>query len=96
MQRDEVLAILAAHRDEIKAHGVKSLALFGSVARGEAGPESDVDLLVEFDRSISLFDLAGLQQHLEEILGERVDLGLRRALREELREYVLRDLVDVV
>lgn len=94
MQREETLAILAAHKDEIRSHGVKSLGLFGSVARNEARSDSDIDLLVEFDRPVDLFALAALQERLEEILGARVDLVLRRALREEFREYVLRDVID--
>ena len=50
MKRDEVLAILAAHREPLQRLGVKSLTLFGSVARDEARPDSDVDLLVEFNQ----------------------------------------------
>ncbi len=50
MKRDEVLAILAVHREQLQELGVKSLELFGSVARDEARPDSDVDFLVEFDR----------------------------------------------
>ena len=50
MRRDEVLSIIAAHRDELRRMGVLSLSIFGSVARDEAGPQSDVDLLVELDR----------------------------------------------
>ena len=60
MKRDDVLAALRANRQQLRCeHGVKSLALFGSVARNQPGPNSDVDLLVEFDRPISLFGLVG-------------------------------------
>jgi predicted nucleotidyltransferase len=51
MRRDEALAILTAHQEELKEYGVKSLAIFGSVARDEARPDSDVDLLVEFSQA---------------------------------------------
>ncbi len=62
MKRDEIIRILNEHRAELaKQYGVKSLALFGSVARDEATPASDVDLLVEFDRPVGLFGLFALQ-----------------------------------
>jgi predicted nucleotidyltransferase len=75
---------------------VRSLALFGSVGRGEASGSSDVDLLVEYDRPITLFDLAATMMRLEEILGvAKVDLVLRDSLLEELRGPILAEAVDV-
>ena len=78
MRRDEVLRILREHRNQLrKQFGVKSLWLFGSVARDEAGPNSDIDLLVEVDRRISLFDLVDAGLFLERLLGvPKVDLVL--------------------
>lgn len=73
---------------------VRSLSLFGSAARGEAGQASDIDLLVEFDRPIGLLHLARTARHLEELLGAPVDLVLRRAVLPELRDSILRDSVD--
>ncbi|MBI2918412.1 MAG: nucleotidyltransferase family protein [Chloroflexi bacterium] len=98
MTRDEVLAVLSAHRDEIQRLGVRSLALFGSVARNEAGPDSDVDLLVEFDnRPVGLFHYARVQRYLETLLGvPKVDLVLRRAVLEELREEIYGAAVNVL
>ncbi|HIK09748.1 MAG TPA: nucleotidyltransferase family protein [Oscillatoriaceae cyanobacterium M33_DOE_052] len=93
MKRDHVLAILAAHRDQLTALGVKSLNLFGSVARDEAGPDSDVDFLVEFDRPGGLFQLFRVQYYLEDILGCEVDLGTEAALRKHLREPVLKEVI---
>jgi hypothetical protein len=93
MKRDEVLAIIAAHREELQVLGVKSLTLFGSVARDEARPDSDVDLLVEFNRDVGLFEFIELRLYLEDILGCSVDLGTQDALREHLREPVLRDVI---
>ncbi len=93
MKRDHVLAILADHRDQLTALGVKSLNLFGSVARDEAGPDSDVDFLVEFSINASLFDLFRVQHYLEDILGCEVDLGTEAALRQHLREPVLKDVI---
>ena len=95
MRRDDVLAILAAHRDELReTYGVKSLALFGSVARDEAGPASDIDLLVEFDRSIGLFHLFDTQHFLEDLLGRAVDLTPRNSIRPELRDIILAEAIN--
>lgn len=93
MGRDEALRKLSAHRDELTCMGVGSLSLFGSVARDEAGPESDVDLLIELDRPMDLFDLGRIQIRLEEILGVRVDLVMADALRPRLRASILRDAI---
>ncbi|MGB3239213.1 MAG: nucleotidyltransferase family protein [Geitlerinemataceae cyanobacterium] len=93
MKRDEVLAIIAAHREQLQAMGVKSLDLFGSVARDEARPDSDVDFLVEFVRSGGFFQLLQVQYYLEDILNSAVDLATENALREHLREPGLKDII---
>ncbi len=93
MRRDAVLQILAAHRDEIAGFGVSSLSIFGSVARDEAGPESDVDLLVEFGVPVGLFEFVALKDFLEGLLGRRVDLATPDALRESMKAEVLREAV---
>ena len=93
MRRDEALAILAAHRQELHAMGVASLSLFGSVARDEAGPDSDVDLLVEVRRPFGLFALARLERYLESILGRPVDVGTPDSLHPMIRDQVLREAV---
>lgn len=95
MRRDEALAVLAAHREELYSLGVKSLALFGSVARDEAGSESDVDLLVELERPAGLFKLIEVNNRLEQWLGCRVDLGTPDSLRDGVRPHVLKDIVHV-
>jgi predicted nucleotidyltransferase len=91
MRRDEALEILKQRQAEIKAFGVKSLALFGSVARDEANPDSDVDLLVEFSVPVGLFQVVRLKEYLEEALGHSVDLVTPDALREQIRSQVLRE-----
>ncbi len=96
MKRDEVLAIVAAHREQLQTMGVKSLNLFGSVARDEAGPDSDVDFLVEFDRPVGLFEFIEVRLFLEDLLGPSVDMGTLDALREHLREPVLKDVIHVL
>ncbi len=67
--------------------------MFGSVARNRIRKHSDVDLLVEFDQPIGLFEFARLKLYLEKILGRRVDLVTREALRKELREQILREAI---
>ncbi len=93
MERDEALRILAEHHDEIAAFGVKSLAIFGSVARNEAGPDSDVDILVEFNRPIGMFGFLDFKEYLESILGQTVDLVMRDAVKPRLRDRILAEAV---
>jgi len=95
MTSNEVLQTLAAHRPALLEHGVKSLRLFGSVARGEATDQSDVDLLVEFSRPTGMFGLVRLQRYLEELLGREVDLGTTGSLKPRIRDRVLRECIDV-
>jgi predicted nucleotidyltransferase len=74
-RRDEVLDALRRHRDELQALGFAHVSLFGSTARGEARPDSDIDLLVELDRSKRLgLDYFSVLARVEEILGSGVDV----------------------
>jgi predicted nucleotidyltransferase len=91
MKREKVLKILHDHQAELEVRGIRNLALFGSVARDEAKPESDVDILVEFDRPVGLFGLVELQDYLENILGCKVDLGTPDSLKERIRQNVMED-----
>jgi predicted nucleotidyltransferase len=93
MRRDDVLRLILEHRDELQEMGVASLAVFGSVARDEAGPDSDVDLLVELSRPMGLFEFFGIQHRLEDILGAKVDLGMPDALKPRIRERVGREAI---
>ena len=93
MGRDEILDALRKHMPEIRGYGVCHLAVFGSVARGEQRPESDVDVLVEFERPTGLFGFVRLQRCLEEIVGRHVDLTTPGALRPEMREAILAEAV---
>jgi uncharacterized protein len=85
------------HRQELvaaaAAHGVRNLRVFGSVARGEDRPDSDVDLLADFPPSLSLFGLGRVEADLEAIVGARVDLIPADDLKPGVRERVRRDLV---
>ncbi len=73
------------------AHGARDVRVFGSVARQDDGPESDIDLLVRFDPGTSLLDHAGLAIELERILGRRVDVVSERGLKERIRQRVLQE-----
>jgi len=87
-RREEILRI-AAH------HGASNVRIFGSVARGEAGPDSDVDLLVDLERDRSLLDHAALMIDLEQLLDRRVDVATARGLKPEIRDHVLREAVPL-
>jgi len=72
-------------------YGVRRLRVFGSVARSEDHPGSDLDLLVEFDRPVTLLQLVGLQQELEDALGHAVDLLTPASISPHIRDQVLRE-----
>ena len=92
----EIQAILHAHAADLHSrYGITRLEIFGSVVRGEAREKSDVDILAEFDRPISLFDLAGSENGLIDLLGVEVDLVPRRSVRSELRERIFSEAVPV-
>ncbi|HLZ68941.1 MAG TPA: nucleotidyltransferase family protein [Dehalococcoidia bacterium] len=93
MRREDALRILREHRAELAALKVASLRLFGSVARDEARPDSDVDLLVTFSQPIDLFDLADVKLLLEKLLGREVDLVLERSVRPQLRERIFAEAI---
>ena len=95
MRRDEALAVLRDRLGDLTPKGVKSLALFGSVARDEAGPDSDLDLLVEFEGAATFDRYMGLKIYLEDLLGSRVDLVMRKALRPRMVPSVEREAVRV-
>jgi len=91
--RDEVLRTLAENRERILGLGVRTLALFGSAARGEATDGSDLDFVVEFDRK-TFSNYMGLKELLEEVFGCPVDLVIRSAIKPRLREPILSDAVN--
>jgi len=90
---DAVIATLRAHAPELRQAGISHLSLFGSTARGEAGADSDVDLLAELDPEahIGLIRLAGIELRLGEILGSKVDLLTEPIGKERLRANIGRD-----
>lgn len=93
----EIIARLRAREVELRARGVASLSVFGSVARGDAGPDSDIDLAVEFEPGarVSLTGLAALRADLTDALGALADLAEWNALHPHVREAAARDAVRV-
>ena len=96
MKQEDVLHILKQKNAELtKQFGVKSLSLFGSVARDEATQTSDVDFLVEFNRPVGYFGLFALQDYLENLLGCPVDLGTPNSLKPYMKERIQEELIRV-
>jgi uncharacterized protein len=97
LSREEAISRLQAAEAEIRRLGVHRLALFGSVLRGEARPDSDVDLLVEFGPGQKSFDrFMALADLLEAKLGHRVELVTTEALSPHIGPYILAEATDVV
>ena len=90
MDREQVIATLREHEQELRAAGVVRLSLFGSTARGDHRPDSDVDVLAAFDNSrrISLLGVAGIEQQISEILGHPVELVEEGTLKPRVRKNV--------
>ncbi|MBN1189274.1 MAG: nucleotidyltransferase domain-containing protein [Dehalococcoidales bacterium] len=97
MRQEEVLSILKRNQTELRSLGVRSLALFGSVARNEASLQSDVDLLVEIERPMGLFGLLRIQHFIEQLLGgAEVDLVVKESILDELKDDIMEDAVRVI
>jgi uncharacterized protein len=87
MNRDEILDTLKAREADLRAHGVRHAALFGSVARGEQRADSDIDILVDLDPAVvvTMFDYAGLKDYVASLFPGSVDVVDREALKPRLR-----------
>lgn len=95
---ERVMAVLAQHAPALaRDFGVSELSVFGSVVRGEVGPESDIDILVDFAPAtrIGLLEFVKLQDHLATLLGQRVDLVMRSGVRRQLRDRILAEALRV-
>jgi hypothetical protein len=95
MRRDEVLAILRAHRDDLRRLGARSLSLFGSTARDEARVDSDIDLLVELAEPATFDAFMDLKFYLEDLFGCQIDLVTSKALKPRIRPSVEREAILV-
>lgn len=96
MKREDVITVLGGCADELRTRfGVTSLRVFGSVARDDAQPSSDVDILVDFDESPSFARFMDLRFFLEDLLGMTVDLVTENGLKARVRPYVEKDAIRV-
>lgn len=95
MNREQVIATLRAHEPDLRDRGVLHAALFGSLARGEARPASDIDILVELapDAPIGLFEYVALVQYLSGLFPQRVNVANRASLKPMVRSRAERDAV---
>ena len=82
--------------DVMRRRGVTRASVFGSVARGDSTPESDVDFLVEFEKGRTLLDLSGLRLDLRDALGREVDVATPNSLHPEMRDQILSELVPIL
>ncbi len=95
MTRAEAIARIQSRLPDLHRLGVKSLALFGSTARDESRADSDVDVLVEFNTATTFDAFMSVKELLEAVLGRRVALVTRAALKPLVKPYIDRDLVRV-
>ncbi|MDQ2730063.1 MAG: nucleotidyltransferase family protein [Armatimonadota bacterium] len=95
MTRNDILQLLTIHQADLARFDVKTLGVFGSVARGEANPDSDVDVLVEFNGAATFDGYIDLEAFLEDLIGARVDLVTRPSLPSDLRLSIERDVCYV-
>lgn len=90
---DDIQAVLRAQMPYLRAHyHVETIGVFGSYVRGEQTEESDVDLLVTYTKTPTLFDIAHLQHYLEDVLNVKVDLVLQNGLKRYIAPYILREV----
>ncbi len=91
---EEIKEILARHKDELrKRYKVKEIGVFGSYVRGQQKEKSDVDILVEFEEVPGLFKFVALESHLADILGIKIDLVMKSALKPVIGKHILREVV---
>lgn len=94
-QRDQLRKKRAEILQIAERHGAKNVRVFGSVARGEADEQSDIDLLVDMEPGRSLLDLGGLWSDLNSLLGVKVDVVTEKGLKHRIRDRVLKEAVPL-
>jgi len=93
---DEIKEIIRKHKKELREkYNVKEIGIFGSIVRGEAKEGSDVDILVEFEKPIGFFKFLELEEYLSKLIGRKVDLVSKKALKPHIGKYILEEVVTV-
>ena len=93
---EEIKTILTEHKEELRQkYRVKEIGIFGSFVKGRQRKRSDIDILVEFDEPVTLFEFMDLEEFLGKILEARVDLVSKRALKPRIGEYILKEVVHL-
>lgn len=93
---EEIKKIIREHKKEMKEkYGVKEIGIFGSLVRGEMKEESDVDILVEFEKPIGFFKFLELEEYLSNLIGKKVDLVSKKALKPYIGKYILEEVITV-
>lgn len=95
MIKEKVLRLLREHLEEIRGFNIQKISIFGSVARNQESPQSDIDILIKFDGPPSYDLYMDLKFFLEDLLGRKVDLITEDGIRTEIREFVEKDLIRV-
>lgn len=95
MNREKIFSLIKENRAHLTKLGVKSISLFGSVARGEARENSDIDMLVEFEGKVTFDQFMDTKFFLEDLLGVSVDLVMPQNLRPQIKPYIMQDLIHV-
>jgi len=96
MNLEEIERILAEHKEELyQKYKIKEIGIFGSFVRGEESKESDVDIVVEFEEVPGLIKFIEIEEYLSKLLGRKVDLVRKPAIREELKDKILKEVVYI-
>ena len=93
---EEVKAILEANKDNLKEkYKIKTIGIFGSLVRGEQKRRSDIDILVDFEVTIGFFKFLEMEEYLSELVGTKVDLVSRKALKPRIGKYILQEVIQI-
>ena len=88
---EQIRAKLAAHRAELERLNIRAISVFGSRARGDARPDSDIDLIVEFSKSVGFIHFFKVEKHLAQLLGRKIDMTTPGGLHPRLKDAILKD-----